>query len=262
MTYETLHVEKEGMVDWLTLSRPEVLNALNDVMMNELDDYFGRLTTDSSVRIVAMRGAGRAFCAGWDVKNQESGAQSGKSRGPENAYQAARQASEIVRKMRRCPQPIVAMINGAACGGGFALAAAADIRIAVPLARMNAAFIRIGLSGCDMGLSYHLPRIIGTAVAAELMLTGRFINAQRALAVGLVSEIVGDEDLIGTARSYIDEMLATSPLGLRLTKECMNMNLAAGSLESAIAMEDRNQTLCLQSPEFNERLQALGERKS
>lgn len=257
MRYETLRVIKEGAVDWLTLNRPQSLNALNRKMMDELLDYFGGLAEDGSVRIVAMRGAGRAFCAGWDLKDPAMGPEKLGAGDPTAAFLGARYASEIVRRMRRCPQPIVAMVNGAACGGGFALVAAADIRIATPSARMNAAFIRIGLSGCDMGLSYHLPRMVGAAVASELLLTGRFINAQRALSVGLISEVVAEEKLEEAARTYINEMLDTSALGLRLTKECLNMNLSAPSLEAASAMEDRNQALCLQSPEFSQKIGKL-----
>lgn len=260
MAYATLQVKKDGAIDWLTLNRPEALNALDDVMIAELNDYFGGLAGNESVRVVAMRGAGnRAFCAGWDTRNDKTGAQNEQITTPASAFKAARVASEIVRRMRSCPQPIVTMINGAACGG-FALVAASDIRIAVPSARMNAAFIKIGLSGCDMGLSYHLPRLVGAAVASELMLTGRFINAQRALSVGLVSEIVADELLAAAAQTYLDEMLAATPLGLKLTKECLNMNLGAASLDAASAMEDRNQALCLQSQEFRERMRALTQR--
>ncbi|MCK9284055.1 MAG: enoyl-CoA hydratase/isomerase family protein [Rhodocyclaceae bacterium] len=258
MNYETLAIEKQGAVDWLTLNRPAALNALNRRMMDELLDYFGGLLNDDSVRIVALRGAGRAFCAGWDVKDSGMSPESLVAGGPQAAFAGARHASEIVRRMRRCPQPIVAMVNGAACGGGFALVAATDIRIATPSARMNAAFVRIGLSGCDMGLSYHLPRLVGAAVTSELLLTGRFIDARRALAVGLVSEVVEEAQLERAARVYIDEMLAATPLGLRLTKEGLNINLGATSLEAATALEDRNQALCMQAPEFRG---GLGARK-
>ena len=127
---------------------------------------------------------------------------------------------------------------------------------------MNAAFIRIGLSACDIGVSYFLPRLVGVSVASELMMTGRFINAARAERVGLVSEVVADEKLEEAARPYIEEMLTTSPLGLRLTKECLNMSVDAGSLEAAIAMEDRNQILCAQTNDFREGISAfLGKRK-
>lgn len=253
MQYETLEIRKEGAVDWLLLNRPNALNALNRTMMGELLDYFGRLSADDSVRIVVMRGAGRAFCAGWDTRDPAMSPERLAQGDPLGAYAGARYASEIVRRMRNCPQPIVALVNGAACGGGFALVAASDIRIATPSARMNAAFVRIGLSGCDMGLSYHLPRLIGASIASELLLTGRFIDASRALAVGLVSEVVDEAGLEQASRVYIDEMLATSKIGLRLTKEGISLNLGATSLEAASALEDRNQALCMQSPEFSQR---------
>jgi enoyl-CoA hydratase len=122
---------------------------------------------------------------------------------------------------------------------------------------MNAAFIRIGLSACDIGVSYFLPRLVGVSVASELMLTGRFINAERALRVGLVSEVVPDDKLEEAVQPYLDEMLTTSPLGLRLTKECLNMSVDAGSLEAAIAMEDRNQILTAQTNDFREGISAF-----
>ena len=164
--------------------------------------------------------------------------------------------------MRRCPQPIVALLHGPACGGGFAFALASDIRIAGESTRMNAAFIRIGLSACDMGTSYFLPRLVGTSVASELMLTGRFINAPRALATGLVSEVVADDQLEETAQSYLDEMLSTSPMGLRLTKEGLNMSIDAGGLEAAIAMENRNQVLCSRTQDAKEGMQAFLEKRA
>jgi enoyl-CoA hydratase len=117
------------------------------------------------------------------------------------------------------------------------------------------------LSACDIGVSYFLPRLVGVSVASELMMTGRFIDAARAERVGLVSEVVPDEKLEEAAQPYIDDMLTTSPLGLRLTKECLNMSVDAGSLEAAIAMEDRNQILCAQTKDFREGISAfLGKR--
>jgi enoyl-CoA hydratase len=172
-----------------------------------------------------------------------------------------RRISEIVMRMRRAPQPIISLVHGPACGGGFAIALASDVRIAGQSARMNAAFIRIGLSACDIGVSYFLPRLVGVSVASELMLTGRFIQAERALRVGLVSEVVADDALVAAAQPYIDEMLATSPIGLRLTKECLNMSVDAGSLEAAVAMEDRNQILASQSDDFREGISAFLEKR-
>jgi enoyl-CoA hydratase len=263
MTYKTLIVKKEGAVDRVTLNRPDALNAMNPELVDELQDYFGRLYTDHSVRIVVLKGAGRAFCAGLDLKERSNRPDADATSGsPQSGLVAQRRISEIVMRMRRCPQAIISLIHGPACGGGFALALASDIRIAGKSARMNAAFIRIGLSACDIGVSYFLPRLVGVSVASELMMTGRFINAERAERVGLVSEVVEDDQLEEAAAPYIDEMLTTSPLGLRLTKECLNMSVDAGSLEAAVVMEDRNQILCAQTSDFREGISAfLGKRK-
>src|SRR5262249_9075702 len=188
--YETLHVRNEGAVDWLTLNRPDSLNALNRTMMLELQHYFGELGIDHSVRVVVLTGAGRSFCAGLDLKDTSADDLAG----PASGLRVQRRVSEIVLRMRRAPQPIIALVNGPASRGGFALALASDIRIAASSARMNSAAIRIGLSGCDVGISYFLPRLVGSAIASELLLTGRFIDARRALAGGLVSVVgAGDE---------------------------------------------------------------------
>jgi enoyl-CoA hydratase/carnithine racemase len=261
--YPTLIIEKDGPVDWVTLNRPEQLNTLNHQMVDDLLDYFGTLYFDRTTRIVVLRGAGRAFCAGLDIKENASQRQQADNApaGPSTGLLSQRRISEIVMRMRRCQQPIISLVHGPACGGGFALALASDIRIAGESARMNAAFIRIGLSACDIGTSYFLPRLVGVSVASELMLTGRFINAERSLRTGLVSEVVPDDQLAAAAKPYLDEMLTTTPIGLRLTKECLNMSVDAPSLESAVAMEDRNQILCSQSADFREGMAAFLEKR-
>lgn len=256
--YQTLLIRREEGVDWVTLNRPERLNALNPRMVDELLDYFHNLYMDHGVRIVVLRGAGRAFCAGIDIK-ESIGANN--LRNPADGLRAQRRISEIVMRMRRAPQPIVSLINGAASGGGFAFALASDIRIAAPAARMNAAFIRLGLSACDIGVSYFLPRLIGAAAASEYMLTGRFIDAEKALKLGLVSQIVPEHELDQVARGLVADMLHASPMGLRLTKECLNMSIDAPSLEAAIAMEDRNQILCTASDDFAEGMRAFLEKR-
>ena len=252
MPYETIDLRQEGAVAWLTLNRPDSLNALNPTLVTELRDFFGGLPQRDDVRVVVLRGAGRAFCAGLDLKEPGTGDGSA-----ESTLGGQRRISEIAIQMRRCPQPIIACIQGAAAGGGFALTLASDVRIAGESARMNAAFIKIGLSACDVGVSYLLPRLVGASVAYELMLTGRFIHAERALATGLVSTVVPDGQLEDEARKLADEMILTSPLGLQLTKECLNASLDAGSLEAAIAMEDRNQAFCAQSGDVREGIAAF-----
>jgi enoyl-CoA hydratase len=256
MTYQAIEVRHEGAAAFLTLNRPERLNALNPQMVDELRDYFGGLTGDRETRVVVVRGAGRAFCAGLDLKEPGGGDGS-----PSSGMRGQRHISELALLMRRAPQPFIACVHGAASRGGFALALASDVRLAGESMRMNAAFIRIGLSACDVGVSYFLPRMVGASVASELLLTGRFIDAQRALQVGLVSAVVPDEQLEAEARMLVDEMLATTPLGLRLTKECLTASIDAGSLEQAIAMEDRNQVLCAQTSDFREGIAAFLEKR-
>jgi len=257
--YRTIKVEKRGQVDWLTLNRPEAMNTISLAMVRELNDYFGGLYNNGSVRIVVMRGAGRCFCAGLDIKDRETADVSAVPFGGGFGFQGY--LADVYIKMRRCPQPIVSLVHGPACGGGFAFVLASDIRIAGESARMNAAFIRLGLSSCDMGVSYFLPRLVGASLASELMLTGRFIHAPRALATGLVSEVVPDEALEAAAQPYIDEMLETSPMGLRLTKEGLAMAIDAPSLEAAMAIENRNQTLCARTNDFAEGRRAFLEKR-
>ncbi len=251
--YETLLVRKEGAIDWLTLNRPQSLNAMSRTMMLELQHYFGELYTNHDVRVVVLTGAGRGFCAGLDLKEDRDE----NELGPVNGLRVQRRVSEIVMRMRRAPQPIVALINGPASGGGFALALASDIRIAAPSARMNAAFIRIGLTACDVGVSYFLPRLVGSALASELLLTGRFIDAERAQQVGLVSRVVAPEGLADAGREIATEIIGNSPVGVRLTKECLNMSIDAGSLEAVIAMEDRQQILVAQTGDMREGVSAF-----
>lgn len=239
-TEQVLLVEVRGSVEWVTLNRPESGNALNTEMVEALIAYFEGLREREDVRIVVMKANGRHFCVGLDLA---SGAFNFKARSPRNVWSVQRRISRIYLAMRKCPQPIISLVQGAACGGGFSLVLASDIRVAGESAKMNAAYIKIGLTGCDMGSSYFLPRLVGTSVSSELLMTGRFIYATRALAVGLVSDIVADDVLELAAQAFIDDMLLTSPMGLRLTKDAINFSIDAPSLEAAMAVEDRHQSL-------------------
>ncbi|WP_421932088.1 enoyl-CoA hydratase/isomerase family protein [Phenylobacterium sp.] len=260
MTYEHLDLRTDGDVIWATMNRPERLNALNRKLVEELRDFFVGLYWRRDVRVVVLCGAGGAFCAGLDLK-ERSGSNDGATRSVGAGLTGQRQISEIVIAMRRCPQPIIACVDGAASGGGFALALASDVRIATPRTRMNAAFIRIGLSACDIGVSYFLPRMVGSSVAAEFMLTGRFIDAERARELGLVSRVVAPEALEPEAEAFARNMLNATPLGLRLTKEALNHAIDANGLEAVIAMEDRNQILCAQDDDFGEGVRAFLEKR-
>jgi len=259
---QPLLIEHQDGLDRVTLNRPESLNALDPALIDALNSYFQGLQRNRDTRVVVLRGAGKNFCAGLDLK-QAMKRRAGQQEPPgvTESLDSQRRIADIVMLMRRCPQPIIALLQGAAAGGGFALALASDIRIAATSARMNCAFIKLGLGGCDIGTSYFLPRLAGVSIASELILTGRFIGAERAREVGLVSEVVEEDALDAAAEPYVEAMLTASPVGLRLSKECLNVSVDAPSLEAAIAMEDRNQVLCSRSEEFNEGIRAFLEKR-
>lgn len=254
-SYSTLDLRRDGPVLWCTLNRPDALNALNPQLVNDLRAFYGELAGDRETRVVVLRGAGRAFCAGLDLK--EGGSQEVDGGSVSGGLRGQRHISELSLMMRRLPQVFVACVHGPACGGGFMLALASDLRIAGESARMNAAFIKLGLSGCDVGVSYLLPRLVGASVAAELILTGRFVHAERARELGLVSTVVPDDQLEAEAQRLVDDLLVTSPLGLRLSKECLNASLDMNSMDAVVAMEDRNQILCAQTADFREGIRAF-----
>jgi enoyl-CoA hydratase len=256
--YETLDLRRDGGLLWLVLNRPHALNALSRTLVDELHTVLDELHDDHSVRVVILRGAGRAFCAGLDLK--ETNAASGQG-SVAQGLRDQRRIAELAIKIHRAPQPFIAAVQGPAAGGGFALALASDIRIAGESARMNAAFIRIGLSACDVGVSYFLPRIVGSSVASELLLTGDFIDAPRALATGLVSRVVPDVQLDQVAEEMARKILRNSPLGVRLTKECLRYSVDAPTLEAAIAMEDRNQILTTRTNDVREGIAAFLEKR-
>jgi enoyl-CoA hydratase len=258
MDYQTLAIRHEGSALWVTLNRPQALNAMSRQLVEEVRHLFTELYWRRDVRVVVLTGAGKAFCAGLDLKERDG---ANAARTVENSLDEQRKIAEIVIAMRRCPQPIIALVNGAASGGGFAMALASDVRIATPETRMNAAFIRIGLSACDIGVSYFLPRMVGSSVAAEYMLTGRFIDAERARELGLVSRVVPRDQLEAEGRALVEDMLHATPLGLRLTKEALNHAVDAGSLEAVIAMEDRNQVLTSRDDNFKEGVRAFLEKR-
>jgi enoyl-CoA hydratase len=246
--YEHLLLDNQNGALWVTLNRPERLNALNHTLTRELHALFDTLQRRKDVRVVVLRGAGRAFCAGLDLKERSAVGYPDVG----SHLDGQRTISRIVLAMRRCPQPIIALVNGAASGGGFAIALAADVRVGTPQAKMNAAFIRVGLSACDIGVSYFLPRMVGASVASEYMLTGRFMEAERARELGLFSCIVSEDNLDAEGRALARDMLRATPLGLRLTKEALGHAIDAASLEAVIAMEDRNQVLCARDANFAE----------
>jgi enoyl-CoA hydratase len=255
---EVLKIHEQAGVAWVTLARPDRLNAMSRPLIQGLKNYFTELYDRRDIRVVVLAGEGRAFCAGLDLKEQSQTPISASVGGALDEQRAVR---DIMVAMRRCPQPIISIVQGAASGGGFALALASDIRLLTPDARLNAAFIRLGLSGCDVGVSYFLPRMVGSSVAAEYLLTGRFMSAERAFALGLASWVGELKELHAEARSLVTDMLRATPLGLRLTKEALGLAIDLPSLDAVIALEDRNQILCVRDADFSEGVAAFLEKR-
>jgi enoyl-CoA hydratase/carnithine racemase len=256
--FETFRVERRGVADWLTLDRPDALNAMNARMIAELAEYFGARMHDTATRVIVLRATGKAFCAGLDLREMTGLI--------EELDTAARlrfqqRLSSIFVSMRRCPQPIVCLVQGAAAGGGFALALASDIRLCAPDARMSAAFIKVGLSGCDVGMSYLLPRALGSSVAAEMLMTGSVLEAARAAALGFVSAVVPAAELEQAGERMVDSLLQADPVGLALTKQGLQVGIDAPGIESAVANEDRQQALLSGADPFRERMRAFLARK-
>ncbi len=239
--YETLAIEiLESDIMIVNLNRPKQLNALNQTMLKELTDLWGKLRHDLKTRVVILRGSGeKGFCGGVDVKEGLSA----ELMNAPSIYEYQSQLANLQLAMRNIPQPIIALIHGAAAGAGFSFALASDIRIISPDARFSAFYINVGLGGADMGSSYFLPRLIGAGRAYEFLLTGRFMNAEEALNLGFVSGCVEREQLLATGMELAQQIVAKDSLAIRLTKEAINKNLDCGSLEAALRMEDRNQVL-------------------
>ncbi|MBL6752606.1 MAG: enoyl-CoA hydratase/isomerase family protein [Nevskia sp.] len=259
-TASSLLIEKREAIEILTLNRPEALNRLDPPTVAELTAYFEGLHQRLDVRVVILRANGRAFCAGAELAS-DAFATAGAGR-PQRQTAMQRLYSGLVRQMRSCPQPIIALIHGAACGGGLSLALASDVRYAAPDARMNAAYIRVGLGGCDMGAGYLLPRLVGMSVASELLLSGRFIHAERARAVGLVSDVVPADKLLDTALELAADMLRAAPMGLRLTKETLNAEVDAPGLDAALLLEDRQQIILAETADHKEAVSAFFEKRA
>lgn len=242
-------VPLEPHVTMVRLSRPERLNAISFGLVADLYDALDAVGSDPDCRVIVLTGSGRGFCAGLDLKDWGEPPAPGTHRHMNAAADGQAFVSNVVAALKATPQVIIAAINGPAFGGGFAMSCAADIRIAAASARFCSASIRTGLSGCEMGLTYTLPRLIGNARAFDLILTGRDITADEALDLGIVSRVVPDDELIETALGYARRMTGYTAAGLRTTKHVLWQNVEAPDLDAALALEINAQMRLSQSPE-------------
>lgn len=257
--YDTFTVDRSrDGVALMTLNRPDRLNAITFQMFDEMHALCDELSADRDCRVLVITGAGRGFCSGLDLDE----ALTLPDMSPHEMMLGQQHWAGAFAKFHELPQPVIAAVNGPAAGGGLGFALCADIRIASPAATFNAAFVRIGLSAGDVGVSWSLPRVLGLGRAAELMLTGRFVDAEEAERIGLVNRVVVAERLLDEAFETAAAIARNSPFGVTLTKRVLNANVDAGSLTQAIELENRGQTLSTRGADFLEALGAFREKRT
>ncbi len=246
----------------LTLDRPNRLNAMNAALIADLHRELDRLASNEAVRVLIVTGAGRGFCSGLDLTEGATPAEHASRSVFRRSWATQESIAALIPQLRDLPFPTIAAVNGAASGGGLALALGCDIRVAAASARFNVAFIRVGLSACDIGVSWLLPRVIGAGRAWELMLTGRLIDAEEAERIGLVVRVVPDGTVVASALETARLVAANSPFGVRMTKQVMWSQLEISSLHAGIDMENRTQVMTTQSGDLPEAMRAFAEKRA
>jgi enoyl-CoA hydratase len=256
---ENVRVEplSDGVI-LVELNRPARLNAMSTGLIEDLHAVWAALAKRPDIRVVVLTGAGRGFCAGLDLTEHGGGDGIGDSVQQRFAFQE--RVAALVTGMRALPQIVIAAVNGPAAGGGLGLALGADIRIAAPSAKFAASFVKIGVSGCDVGVSWLLPRLVGASAAFELMLTGRLIDAEQALRIGLVGSVA--DDVLAAASAVAAEIIANSPMGVRMTKQVMWSQLETGSLTAGTDLENRTQIMTSFTADQAEAVAAFRERRA
>jgi enoyl-CoA hydratase/carnithine racemase len=250
--------EVENQVATIRLNRPLRLNALTFEVYRELTDTFAALRTSSEVRAVVITGAGRAFCSGGDV-HEIIGELF--SRDMQGLLEFTRLTCELVRNIRALPLPVIASLNGTTAGAGACIALAADIRLASEQAKIAFLFVRVGLSGADMGAAYLLPRVVGLAKATELLYTGDFLSATEAERIGLYNRVVPEAQLSVETRSLAERLARGPSFALAMTKELLNRELET-SLDTALEWEAQAQATCMQHPDYREAYEAFVEKRA
>jgi len=252
---------RDDGVTHVVLNRPDRLNALEAESVEQLHRAFDAIARDSATRVVILRGEGNHFCAGADLAGHGVAPTGDGSRSPADWMAVQQHIASLVPRLRALPQPVIAAVHGAAAGGGFALALASDIRVCASDARFNAAFVRVGLSGCDIGVSWLLPRLIGASRAFELLLSGRFVDAAEAHRIGLVLDVVPARQLLDRAEEIAVSIVANSPHGVRMTKKVMWAQLEIGSLLAGLALEDATQVGAALTADHREAVSAFAEHR-
>jgi enoyl-CoA hydratase len=245
----------------VTLDNPTRLNSMSFALVADLYSALDRVAADNDCRVVVLTGAGRAFCSGLELEH------AGLPPGAEDLgrHRMGLRAMEfmggIVPALRNMPQPVIAAIKGPAYGGGMCLSLGADIRLAGRSAVFCGAGITNGLTGCELGVSWLLPRAVGTSRSNEIILTGRKVGAEEAERIGLVSRVTDDDQVLEEAVEMAAGMCALSPLGLTLTKDTLWGSLEVGSLQTAVDLENRTQLLAGFTGNLNEAAAAFKEKR-
>ena len=253
----TVEIEQPSeRVRVIRLNRPERLNALNYELVSDLHDALDRVAADDDCRVAVLTGAGRGFCAGLDLKDWGAPPEPGTHPHRHVGISGQGYMSNLTQHIRATPQIVIAAVNGPAYGGGFGLCLACDLRVAGEGASFCSAFIRTGLTGTDIGVTYFLPRLIGAARAFDLFVTGRTIDATEAERYGIVSQLFADDQLEREALALAEQIATYTKYGLRNTKEVMWHNLDTTNMAAAIALENRNQEIGAHTPEVLEYMES------
>jgi enoyl-CoA hydratase/carnithine racemase len=257
--YETLLLGSPAdAVAQITLNRPDRFNAMTVTMFDELESVARTISDDRDIRVVILTGAGRAFCAGYDLDEAEELA----SLSPMGMLDRQERAARALSAVRAIPVPVIAAVNGPAAGGGMSLSLMADIRLGSPAARFNAAFVRIGLSAGDLGASWLLPRLIGPSAAAEIGFTGRIVEADEAERLGLLNRITDENSLLDETLAMAAQICANSPGGIRISKRALQANMEVTSFAAALELENRGQALLTRCDDMSEALEAFKAKRS
>jgi enoyl-CoA hydratase/carnithine racemase len=251
--------EADDGVALVTLNRPDRLNAITSTMITELEQVVAAVDADPALRAVIVTGAGRGFCAGLDLRSQGVAPGAHKVRPTVAGLMWQDHLATLHERIHRSRKPWIAAVNGACVGGGFALALACDIRTAAPEATFGAVFLKIGVSNCDMGTSYFLPRLVGASRSAELLLTARIFDATEAEAIGLLTSL--DDDPIARALDTARLIRANAPFGTWMTKDTMWQTVDAPSLRHALNIENRTQIMCSANGDIAEARAAFTEKR-
>jgi len=245
----------EGAVGVITLNRPERKNPLTFESYAELRDLFRQIESEKTIKAIVLTGAGGNFCSGGDV-HEIIGPLTRMS--PDQLLAFTRMTGDVVKAMRRCPQPLIAAVEGVCAGAGAILAMASDLRYAAPSAKVAFLFVRVGLAGCDMGACAILPRIVGQGRAAELLYTGRSMSSEEGLAWGFFNQL---SDAVLAKALEVANTLAEGPTGAHaITKKMLHQEWNVG-VDEAIEMEAQAQAICMETKDFHRAFEAFAAKK-